>query len=423
MTEHLAPDALLLELLSPQAPMAASAIAELGSDAWQRILGAVRQHRLAPLLHWNLAKLQPDLRVPDDVRHELAASFRQATARALLLQRELVQIHRILTQAAIPYQALKGAFLAFHAYPHPALRPLRDLDILVPRSQAIQAFETLLAAGMTPAEGDVWKGDLATQICLKNHLTPLQSAGGRVQIEVHASLSMPIAVEPGARDLGDDPGYWERGITRQVAGETLCFPAPTDLLLHLITHATLHHRLDNGPLILSDIAYLIRLGTVDWISFWQRAKSCGGSRASWLMLRLAERYWGSLEIIWPASPEPLDGQEQAEVAALALMLRDPSTSRELNIINTLTRQGTATARVGELWQRLFPSRSRMIAEYPVRPGSSYLYVYVLYARRLWRLLSRRMPEFLGARRSERFDHDLEQLTVLDRWLGKTCNTP
>lgn len=139
---------LLLELISTHRQVLASTVAELDEPDWDALLGMARQHRLGPLLHWRLTRERAELPVPQPVRDKLAKSFKAATLRSLVLQRELLQVHRILDKSGIAYAALKGAYLAFHAYPHPALRPLRDLDILVPEDRVFSAYRALIEGGV-----------------------------------------------------------------------------------------------------------------------------------------------------------------------------------------------------------------------------------------------------------------------------------
>ena len=144
----------------------------------------------------------------------------------------------------------------------------------------------------------------------------------------------------GARDLSETPGYWQRTIRRPTAGEPIAYPDPTDLLLHLILHAALDHRFNNGPLTLSDIGYLLQSEPIDWTAFWQRASEQHCVRACWLTLRLVEQYWGALAINWPdPCPSDREGAQALETAA-ALMLRDYSTSGDLGLAHASTSGGS-----------------------------------------------------------------------------------
>ncbi|MBK1646799.1 hypothetical protein CKO25_19585 [Thiocapsa imhoffii] len=404
---------LLLDLISPRPVIDPARLTALTAADWESILRMVRQHRLAPLLHWLLTRDRAGLPVPARIREELAAGFKRATLRALVLRRELVLIHRLLTAAGIPCLALKGAFLAFHAYPQPGLRPLRDLDILVPADEALRAFDTLIAGGLVrPPE---YQGNAEAKIAIHKHLPPLRTAPGGVTVEVHARLNHPNQRAATLADPSAEPAFWQRAIDVQAGGDTLRFPAPTDMLLHLIVHAAVDHKFDNGPLILSDIAFLLERQPIDWPRFWQAADQGRLQRACWLTLRLVEHHWGGDSMRWPAMTESVPGGERALEQASLLMLRDLSTGSDVKLAHTFVHQQSVRAKFGLLFGRLIPSKARIASGYPVRQDSASIYLY--YIPHLWRLVSQRIPRILKLRRQTHVRGELELLNDLQSWLA------
>ena len=412
---------LLLDLIAPGPVIPLSAVTALTTADWESILRMVRQHRLEPLLHWQLTRMRPELPIPSAVREALDARFKRSTWRALEMRRELVRVHRLLVAAGIPYQALKGAFLAFHAYPQPGLRPLRDLDILVPKAEALRAFEVLIAGGLVrPPE---YQGTPEATMRIHNHLPPLRTVSGQVTVEVHARLHVPEAGAADSADLADpsdDPDYWRRGITSQAGPEVLCFPAATDLLLHLIVHAAGHHQFNNGPLLLSDIAYLLSAQAIDWPDFWRRAEAGGCRRACWLTLRLVERYWGTQPIAWPELALDSAAAESAMDTAALLMLREVSVSSDVRLAHELGQQGTWLGRLDLLRRRSFPSRAVIASAYPVRADSPRVWLY--YLRHLWRQASQRLPQIQMSRRRGSVQSEVRQLAALHRWMEGTTTS-
>jgi hypothetical protein len=239
---------------------------------------------------------------------------------------ELIAVCSLLEKGGFCPVALKGAWLAWHAYPAPAYRPLRDLDLLVPEEQVIDAFELLLANGYRMARAAEMSPQDALR--LEKHLPPLVSPR-EVVIELHHRLwevdgrmdhAAPVQISSDPRD-------------RAIVVDGIRFLAPADTLAHLIIHAVYDHRLDCGPLLLWDIACLLRGHAVDWAAFWQDAHAGGWEKGARLVLDLVQRHDPDLRISFPgrlaATPErvlesapdlllqPLESRQSAGVVATA----------------------------------------------------------------------------------------------------------
>ncbi|NCC36738.1 MAG: hypothetical protein EOM24_32705, partial [Chloroflexia bacterium] len=333
-----------------------------------------------------------------------------------VLRRELVLIHRLLMGAGIPCLALKGAFLDFDAYPQLGLRPLRDLDILVPASDALRAYEILLAAGLVRVQEPDCQGDPEATIAIqKQHLPPLRTTPSGVTVEVHARLYHLNQGTPKLVDPSTDVAFWQRAVEVRTGGETLRFPAPNDMLLHLIVHAVLDHKFSNGPLVLSDVAFLLERQTIDWGLFWQAAEQGGLQRACWLIFQLVEHYWGGDNIRWPEMPETIAGGDRALEQAALLMLRDLSAARDVLLARALALENSPQAKLSVLFGRLFPPKLRVASFHPVREDSALIYFY--YIPYIWRRVSYRMPQFLKARRQAHIQDEIELLDNLESWLA------
>jgi hypothetical protein len=377
------------------------------------ILSMVRQHRLGPLLHWRLAREKAEVPVPEDVREALAASFKRATWRALVLQRELLMIGRALGDAGIPWVALKGAYLAFAVYPHPALRPLRDLDVLVAKDRALSAYQALIDSGYRrPRE---YRGDPEACITTTKHLPPLLSASGQVAVELHVRLTNPDCAQTAS---ADEAGVWERLIERNVVGASIPYLSPTDLLLHTIVHALYVHRFNNGPLLLTDVSYLVRGAEIDWPLFWRLADEEGWTRGCLLVLTVAQRYFGELPIDalidLPASASSqLEGIEAHVATCSSLMFSRLDSASEVHLAGALAER-PMHRKLSYLLSRAFPPRVRLASIYPVAADSRAIYLY--YVANCVRLLTQRAPAILASRKNAEVGKTVGQLTELDRWL-------
>lgn len=411
---------LLLDLISPTRAVPQSQLDELGDADWQALLAMVRQHRLGPLLHWQLGKAHAGLHLPPQAQVELSKAFRRIAVRSLALQRELLLVHRVLQRADIAHMALKGVYLAFHAYPHSALRPLRDLDILVPRAQALLAYQALLDGGLTRIDGHL--GSPAAALQLSRHLPPLRSPSGKVNVELHSRLFHAPDDGKAPPDLSEDPQFWLRGSKLQLANAELCFESPTDLLLHLIVHAAYDHEFDNGPLVLSDLAFLLDRHAIDWPLFWVLATQGGYTRGCMLTLKLVQRYWGAPSIAWPeaGAGDELLTDEQLHKAAL-LMLRDFDARGDVYLRCNLIDRPSLRARTGFLLQRIFVPRAQIAATYAVSEHSPKVYLW--YPVRWWRLLTQRLTGYRRSTKQARIHREASQLAEFREWLRRSPASP
>ena len=227
---------------------------KLDPAEWQELDRLAALHRLAPLLH---AERGHDEVVPNAIRDGWRAAHRHAAIQALAIGAELEDCCAILEHAGHQPIALKGAWLTRHAYPAPALRPMRDLDIWVPVEGVLSAYQVLLGCGYVMAEPPEMA--LEDIVRLDKHMPPLLSPRG-VVIELHHHLWEPAGrldhVSPSA------DGAAIRGRAKlDAAGIRML--APQDTLAHLIVHAVYSHRLDCGPLLLTDIDFLLRAAPIE----------------------------------------------------------------------------------------------------------------------------------------------------------------
>ncbi len=333
----------------------------------------------------------------------------------MLLQGELPRVHRILANAGIPYVALKGAFLAYHAYPQPGLRPLRDLDLLVPAEQVMDANRVLRANGFTQYE--LKPGDPEAWAKVVHHLPPLESPSG-IFVEIHHELARRTTEDGQLPDPDESRRFWERCIRRRFMGEDVLYESPTDLLLHLVLHAAFHHRFENGPLLLSDVAMLLRAEPIDWPLFWALASRAGITRGCVLVLRLTMRQWGELPIEWPGGPERTDTCEddlgaQMENAA-AVMVWDAEARKALATGDALAERIAHAGFLRAWLGRIFPPRNRIAFYFPVSVHSPSVVLW--YFAYWWWSIKERLPAYIRSRRQSGASVEKCQLEELSEWL-------
>lgn len=369
-------------------------MAALSPEQWDDLSAMAAQHRLGPLLH---AGLGVSPAIPEEHRAEWRASHRFWSCNAMAHRQDLTDCVQTLEAHGFAPIALKGAFLAWFAYPDPALRPLRDLDILVGTERAQQAFETLKAEGYVPEMVDEYGHANGLHPAATKHLAPLVAPRGSV-IELHRRLWE----SDGTLDHRL-PAFAEDAIrARAVVVEGIAFPAAEDMLVHLIVHAVYSHRLDCGPLLLWDIRHLVERCPVDWDRLWQRAQVEGWDRGAALVLAILRQVFGDAAVPRSHGEPPAPPQELTDVA-LDLLLQDLSTRQSAGV----AASGIALGRRG-LGERLTRGRARAAgsASRPIGAVGNFLSWAVPRARRTATELGRRTVR-----------RQAKELAELSLWLG------
>ena len=230
---------------------------------WRKLCHMAEQHRLEPVLHARCDDDTSQLAPPPDVRERWRAAYRTSGLMALAMRKEALDTAALLARHGIRAVALKGAYAAWHAYPRPALRPMRDIDFLVAKDQALQAFGTLVESGYRQEE----PGPRTPRESLDHdkHLPPLLGPGG-IRIELHMRLWERSEAIGRAMPADASAAMFARAET-VTADDPLFYLQREDRLVHCIVHGAYSNRLDGGPLTLLDLAALVRQGGIEWPRF------------------------------------------------------------------------------------------------------------------------------------------------------------
>lgn len=406
---------LTLALMCRASSLSAAGIGAITEDDWARILDWSIEHRFAPYLHYSLGQAGLRASLPTEVGTRLQQTYRRASLRALSMQRDMLHVNSVLQAAGIEHLFMKGAYLAQFAYPEPGLRPLRDLDVLVRPEQALDAFRVLQDNGLERIDRNV--GNPAAHLAHGKHLPPLRIPGGAL-VEVHTLTTAPSGPLRHAAMPGQHDTLAARMIRRDVGGTAICFEGAEDLLLHLCIHAAVDHQFNNGPLILSDIAWLMKTHTIDWPLVWDAAREQGAMRGLALVLRLVEREWpeGALTqpVQWSGDSASILSADAPilDIAARSL-LQNVSARGDVALQAEIGAEGSWPGKAGRLLRRAFPGRVELAREFPVRADSPWAYAW--YPAKWWRLC-RRLPEFLLNLLSARARTDAENVGAISAWL-------
>lgn len=304
---------------------------------WQVLDACATQHRLRPLLLHSLRPVWQHWAVPEAVRNGWANSYARAAQRALNRQAATIAIARLFDRDAIPFAVLKGGALDRH-YGSPVLRPMRDIDVLVASGQAEQAFAALLDAGFV-RRAEI-SGAVQVDYEHHKHLEALWCPRHRVAIEVHTALVDQPRGDAAHDILLQIDTLLAGRRFETIGGARVPVLGWAETMLHLIVHAVYDHQLNNGPLVLSDCAFLARDPEADWDRFWSLAQSSGRGGGAQLIFRIIARCASSLPTL-PIPPGLDDGSDPAVVVQSALLM--------------LQDTGNTAAQGG--WDRLFAQGS------------------------------------------------------------------
>ena len=162
---------------------------QLTQAEWDWIAQVAREYRLRPLLHLrHRSGTGPSF--PPIFSEECAQSFASQQVRWLDMKGGIVRTSRALSDANVPHVFLKGAALRLSVAAEPAVRPMRDLDILIPRDRSVAARGALTGLGF-----QALPGDLETALD-RGYQQPalIHSASGLV-VELHHDLAALTSID------------------------------------------------------------------------------------------------------------------------------------------------------------------------------------------------------------------------------------
>ena len=340
------------------------------SADWNEVADMAVEHGLAPLLFKRLKESDARAGVPAEVWERLRLAYFASAGRNMRLYRELRPVLQCLRSSGIPVIVLKGAFLAEAVYGDVALRPMRDVDLMVPRAESPRAQAILLDMGRAHQQPE----DIESFFRERHHLPPAVIRD--LAIELHWTIASPTG--PVKMDAA---GLWDRAYPATVAGVEVLALSPEDLLLHLCLHFGYQHRL-TGLKSLCDVAETIHRfrGEMDWAQVAHLAREWGAARYVGLTLHLARSLLDAGvpdDVLERLVPGGLDQRvlETARQSVLAQTGYGPWTP-----FFDLRGARSLGDKVKLFRKRVFLSRDEMAAIYPASRDSRHLYLY--YALRL-----------------------------------------
>ena len=199
-------------------------------DNWLAFIPQAEMHGLAPLTYRHVQTC--GAQIPADARLQLQGLYLRHKYANQSLRAVLGEMLAALHEAGIEMLVLKGAALAYTVYPEPGLRPMRDLDILVPAVQVEAAQAVLLEIGFQAT------GFIEELSVNHRHLDVLQLErnGRTVSVEVHQSLLSGLLAQGAEKQMAD----LRRPFLPFTVGDVPAFTLnPDEMLWHLYRHMIL----------------------------------------------------------------------------------------------------------------------------------------------------------------------------------------
>ena len=352
--------------------------------AWGSITTLARAHGVAPLLHERLQTSGVLATLPDSAQAILVAARRTAAFENLRHYAEFRRISDAFNRRGIPLMALKGLHLAEQVYGDISLRPMSDMDILVPESRVAEAVAAMQTLDYGP-DGDL-SGSIRKMLESKCNLG-FAHRRHDVYVEVHWKLS-----EPGSPYAAPMNEIWQSARPAQLgAGDTRVM-SPEFLLLYVCAHLACNHVFSLNLRALYDVAAIIgRVPGLDWARFVRQATSHGWHRGVAVVLRLAHDNLGVAvpdRVLDALGAGALDATLLGD--ALEHILSGPEFPRALvtapNVVNLSGQE--LRAKVATVWRRVFVAPAELALLYGIPERSLRLPLW--YAVRLRDLLRKYM---------------------------------
>ena len=309
--------------------------------------------------------------VPAAARQRLTDGLAASRARHHEMTRELTRVLRHWAAEGIDVIPLKGPVLAEAVYPDAALRPFRDLDLLVRPEDRRRADVALRGLGYEPlADEHSWDFDIAFDGAIV-----YESAAG-VRIDLHWALLTEARY---VWNQAEAAAVWKRAVPITLAGERALGLAPEDLVLHLATHFAVHHSL-TGLLRQWDLALVLAQTSVNWPRLLARARAWRVRRALFFTLFSVSAAFPSA-VPWKVLARLRRwGPRAALLTTLMLGATVDRRQRLEHLITLLLIDRAADVRAS-VCRALWPSADWLQARYG-RPSVAPRRLYLAHLRRL-----------------------------------------
>ncbi len=218
--------------------------------------------RLVPLAYENLKQLH----VSELELGKLRGISRYHWCKNQLLLKSMADLLRLLEKNGVTTLVLKGGALVYSHYASPALRPMSDIDIMVPREQLRRAIDIMIDNGWT-LQGNLDFSDVAVQ----NRLHSIELKDGRGnECDLHWTPLWDATWD------GADEHFWRSAEAVEIQGVSTRALGITEQFFHTIVHGSHYNAMPPIRWIADAVKILEKdRQQIDWNTLLQLAKSYG----------------------------------------------------------------------------------------------------------------------------------------------------
>lgn len=265
---------------------------------WERLYAQAVEGRLTPLLS---NKLAPG--APGWFQERCTRDLRENQAHQLLLYQQLETMLQAFRNAGIQVMVVKGPVTADAVYPHPAWRPMVDLDLVVADGDWDRSVEVLTGLGFE-AESSQWSGLTET---LTGQVSLLKSVGPAIAaVELHRDLRI-LSERLAVRGEVSRERAWLDARTYACGEASGLMLSPEDAIAYASTHWAQHHFFSSIWLV--DIALMAAQPNLHWDKLVRQAHADGTAYFLWCALFLASSLFSApvpnevLSALQPSGPK------------------------------------------------------------------------------------------------------------------------
>jgi hypothetical protein len=344
------------------------------AQEWNVLARKAHAEGVGPLLYWRLSKSEQILTLPQETQNFLKILYAGTMMQNQRRFKDLKNLAKLFYQTNISAVVLKGACFALTIYPNIGLRPMDDMDLLIPKAKLVEALRIAKRLGYEEVRSDAFpflRNFLEYDIVMLKRSEPFNILELRNSILANKAFTFAVPVE----------WFWTHTETfstkSNVDFENLSMLSPTVQVLYTSAHAILKHG-EHVPLRwYFDLDLLVRFydARIDWDFLLSQAQVFEWSSALFAALLQTHSYFDT----------PIPGQILVRLAEssdrysswVALMQEKPATRtfEELRYFSVMNWYG----RIFKIAGLVIPRPSYMRWRYKLK--SSWLWVWFKFSEK------------------------------------------